>query len=524
MLTKVEVKLNQFHKYKQPDDTIPPGIYYRSGAKPLAGLKALACTEIKSKRFTWLLPYEPWVKRAVEGWTPPEAKWIGKMDLSDDDTVNEVCEFFRIPRTLWDGTADRKPLRNWQRSRLADCCFAVKQFGKYSHGEQAPIGSGKTLYGLVLANAFERSVVCAPKHLQKGWADQAIYWGLPLPKVTTYHSAHHQLDNSPQVVIGDEALYAMNPTTGLHSNLKNLMAGRDVKIAVAYTGSSCSTKPSDLRWLRCTSPGCVPDLHQAWQHLWGNDTELVEVAPEKKVYVTKSWNLDAIAEFIRPYCGVVSLAEIAAELPPVEYRRVRVPCPKDWDLVRKGGGTEAGASKRVAQARQLSDGFILDDIGDAVELNRDKVGAVREIVENTEEPVVIYCAWSHTIEMVAKEFEDERPAILRGGADYGAELARFLNGDTRLIIINTRISTGLNLQKRARLMAFVSNGMSPIDRQQAIGRIVRPGQEHPCVIFDILADGTLDERQLELLQEHSGMSVGMVESMLARELGRKEAA
>lgn len=512
MLTKVEVKSNQFHKYKQPDDTIPPGIYYRSGAKPLAGLKALACTEIKTKRFTWLLPYEPWVKRAVEGWTPPEAKWIGKMDLSDDDTVDEVCEFFKIKRPLW------TKLRNWHKSRLADCAYAVQQFGKYSHGEQAPIGAGKTLYGLILANAFERSVVCAPKHLQKGWADEATKWDLPLPKITTYHSAHHQLDNSPQVVVGDEALYAMNPTTGLHSNLKNLMAGRDVKIAVAYTGSSCSTKPSDLRWLRCTSPGCVPDLHQAWQHLWGNDTELVEVAPEKKVYVTKSWNLDSIAEFIRPYCGVVSLAEIAAELPPVEYRRVRVPCPKDWDLVRKGGGTEAGASKRVAQARQLSDGFILDDIGDAVELSRDKVNAVREIVENTEEAVVIYAAWSHTIDMLSKEFEDDKPAVLRGGSDYGAELARFLDGSTRILIANTRISTGMNLQERCRLMVFVSNDLCPVNRQQAEGRIVRPGQRNGCVIIDVLADGTMDERQLELLKDHRGLSAGMVESMLAREL------
>jgi hypothetical protein len=190
-------------------------------------------------------------------------------------------------------------------------------------------------------------------------------------------------------------------------------------------------------------------------------------------------------------------------------------------LIRNGGGTENGASKRVAQARQIADGFILDDLGDASELDRNKVNAVVEWATSTEEPVVIYAAWDWTVTTLAAELKDENPAVLRGGADYGVELEKFLNGSTRVLIANTRISTGMNLQGRCRLMAFASNGLSPIDRQQAEGRIVRPGQKDGCVIVDFLSEDTLDEKQLEILQNHGELSETMVESMLARELGER---
>lgn len=512
MLQRIEVKPNTYARYKAENEFIPAGIYYKTNARLNTnerlkkGLRSVAAQDEKGQ-FCWLLPYEQWVKRVTEGFTPPEFRLYG-----NDYCETGVREFFDLTPALW------SQLRTWQKQSLADIVACAGKTGGYARSQIARIGAGKTLFGLCVLNSAEKPVAVAPSYLHRGWKEEAIKWGLKMPHITTYESAHHVTGGCDRVVF-DESLALKNPHAVRHQ--KALKLRETAAIAIGFTGSESSVSPMDLRWLNVVSPGCLPNDEVAWRFLWGLDTELKEVAPERKVYVTKTWNHKAIAEFAAPYVGIVDPNAIAAELPEVEYRRVYTPRPARFDMILGGMGTEGGVSKRLSQARTLSDGFFYDDLGTPVEMDSHKLDALAEIVENNDEPIVIWGAWSETVRRAAEKFKAESPAVLTGETgDYGEEIERFRSGSTRLLIANARIAFGMNLQ-RAKLMVFVSNCMYPVLREQAVGRIARPGQKAKgVVVIDLLATGTLDERQLELLTTHKGESEAFIEHRLREEMRR----
>ena len=510
MLTRVEVKPGEYHRYKSPEDFVPPGIYYKTSNKLdghlKSGLRVISATHTIHGGFARLLPYEPWVKRILDQWEPPAAKFHGAIGL-DEKTVAEIVDFYRIKRDLWD------KLRPWQQRELATTAYLAKYEGADHSGLRCPMGGGKTLFGLIVMNAFpDSSVVVARKHLWLDpWCLQAEKFGFPKPRLVTWHSAD-KIEDKPQCVILDEALEAMNPTTDIHADALKLCS--TAKVALGWTATPCSTRPHNWRWLRAISHGCVPDNEKSWMHFFGIDVELKEVAPGKKAYGCTEWDTEAVARFVKPYVRSVSQAEVDAELPPVQQEFIRVPKPPRYETILKGGGTERGAAKRLAQARQASDGFFYDDLGDAVELHQLKIEA-KTLVDSTEEAVVLYAAWDWTVDKLASTLSDHKPAVLKGGSDYAQELNRFLTGETRVLIANARISTGLKLQERCHIMAFLSCDLFPVNLTQAIGRIVRPGQQHSCLVYFIVAEGTLDERIIKTLQEHQDLSAAMVEELLS---------
>lgn len=520
MLQRIEVKPHTYCRYKAPEEQIAAGLYYKTNARLNTnerlkkGLRSIAAQDDKG-RFCWLLPYEPWVKQVTEGFVPPETNLYGKGDLTDKKFVAALLDYFGITQDLFNS------LRQWQRAGLADIALCVSHAGSYARSQIARIGAGKTLFGLCVLNSAEMPVAVAPLHLHRSWLEEAKKWNLRAPRMTSYESAHHVAGSCDRVVF-DESLNLMNPHAVRHQ--KALKLRGPAKIAVGFTGSESSTSPMNLRWLNVVSPGCLPNDETAWRFLWGLDTELVEVAPERKAYVTKTWNHKAIAEFVAPYVGIVDPNEIAAELPDISYQRIYTPKPARWDMILGGAGTEGGQSKRLSQARTLSDGFFYDDLNNPVDMDTNKLDALATIVEQNDEPIVIWGAWGHTINMAAERFKDEKPAVLTGETDdYGAEIERFRSGETRILLANGRISTGMNLQ-RAKLMVFVSNCMFPVLREQAVGRIARPGQKAKgVVVIDLLATGTLDERQLDLLTTHKGESEAFVEARLREELRRLKA-
>lgn len=516
MLERIEVK-NNYCRYKSPGEMIPDGLYYRTNArlnlneKLKKGLRAVPAQN-EQGRFCWLLNYEPWVKRLIEGYEPPEYRLYDQVDLEDPDTEQVVKDEFFLPSGIWE------TLRVWQRQKLADVAVCLQKAGFYRRGIVAPIGSGKTLFGLCVAAGAKRPCVLAPSHLHSTWADEARKFGLGCPYISTYESAHHVCE-APDCVIMDEVLAVKNEATIRHQ--KALKLCKDAKVVIGYTGTPSSVNPMDLRWLRVSCPGCVPAEETAWRFLWGKDTELVEVAPEKKVYVTKTWDKDGLAEFTKPYLGIISAKEIASELPAVTYQRIYLPRPRRFDMVLRGAATEGGASKRIAQARQMTDGFFYDDLDQPMDIDTVKLDALEELVNGTEEPVVIFAAWSHTVACAAERFKSHDPAVLSGDrGNYGDQILRFREGKTRLLIANGRISTGMNLQ-RSRIEVFMSNHANPTDRVQAEGRVVRPGGEHEgVVIYDLICKDTLDEKTLDTLKSHSSESEGFVLSALEKEFKR----
>lgn len=536
MLTKLTVRPRQYSLWKPASDTtsdtvwVEPGDYYcvRGSIKKeyretfKQRLAPLACNDDRGK-FCWLMPYERWVKDVYDG------RIYKKPYEVEDSNENrqELADALGVDRKLVD------KLRNWQRLMLYEHEVEHAAGESYRRAAVVRVGGGKSLFGLLLSRRYDRSAVLAPAYVHKSWIDEAAKWGLDCPTLSTYQSAHKI--GEVQCLIVDEALLVANPITKVHGNALGLSS--TAKCVVGLTGTPQSTSPMDLRWLRVVYPGCVPAEEKPWKFLFGKDTELVEVKPGLQSYVTKTWDQDFVAKFVSPYVHTVKPQEIIRELPEVSYVRLTVPAPEQYKLILKGAATERGKSKALAQARMCSDGCITDDNGRILaELNTSKRDTIWQYLESIGEPAVIFARWDYMVQGLADTLrtmlrtklrvQDEGlygggVSVLCGGADYDNEIGKFLDGTNRYLVANSGISQGMNLQERARVVIFASWSLKPTDREQAIGRVWRPGQKNGVIVVDVVAENTLDETTVALLEKHKDRNEGFIESALAEEFRRQ---
>lgn len=511
MLYLKTVEPEQYKRYKS-EDFVPAGTYYVASGRfsdvQKKQLSPIACSS-KTGAFCWLLPAERWIKVLADGFTPPERNLYGRVRPTPGSLAHLRDVYGLRAEVL-------EQQRKWQTTALMDAVHSLETTNFYRRGYVAPLGAGKTLHGLALTQLGDNPLVVAPKYLHDEWRTEARKWGFDEPEVTTYQSAHKHKNHD--VIVCDEILCAKNPETKNHANVVGI--AETAKVVVGLTGSPSSVTPMDLRWLRAIYPGCVPLSEKSWRFLFGLDTELKEIAPGRSVYVTKTWDQEKISNFTAPYLLTVNIAEIQDELPEVQYKRIVVPRCQHFDALKKGAATEAGSSKALSQARMCSDGFITDDLKNVVDLDSNKLDALAEFVESTDEPIIIAAAWTESVSKICDRFKDLYPARLDGetSGDYGGEVDRFRAGETRLLVLNARIAEGLNLQANCRLLVFYSNCAYPIKRKQLIGRIVRPGQTRGVIVTDLVSENTLDDATIKVLNNHSDQSEAFVLEALRAEL------
>lgn len=121
------------------------------------------------------------------------------------------------------------------------------------------------------------------------------------------------------------------------------------------------------------------------------------------------------------------------------------------------------------------------------------------------EPVVLY-GWHHEVyDIWATEFARAGfyPAFYTGRESLSqkeANKARFLNGETNLLIMSLRAGAGLDgLQERSSVVVFGEFDWSPSMHIQDIGRLARDGQplDRPVVAYYVAADEGADPFMLE---------------------------
>ena len=498
-----------WYRYKT-QTPIRPGLYWQFEQRRPDDLTkrrlGLIAALTPSGEFRWLAPRADWVRWVVQGLFVKEQTVYGTQ--VDEGWIRETIG------------AAYDAARPYQQRFIQDAAVCIQRGWAYRRACLMGLGGGKTLTALCVGAFGERVVVLAPRHVHDTWKNEAAKWGLPCPEISTYESAH-KIGGEVDVLILDECLRCANPDTQRSAATRSL--SERASVVVALTGTPTAGRgPLDWRWLDVVRPGCVPQEETPWRFLFSDATEYKEVAPGKKAYVTPAngWNVERIAQWVNPFVYRVDTSELLAHLPPVQYQTLRVPQPRDWDVVVRGAATERGTMKRVSQARMLSDGFVYDDQGSPVRVNSDKATAIREFVEGLGEPVVVVARWRESIAHLARELAAFDPAVVASeSADVAWQLQRFRSGQTSVLIISARYGEGIDgLQDRARVLVFMSNG-SANDRKQMEGRLFRHGQQRGCVVVDVVSEGTMDERQIELIRTQSDLAESQVDKILSCEFG-----
>jgi hypothetical protein len=507
----VSVKPEQLKKYTG-DEFYPEGHYYfttnKEPKEDLLKMNAKYAKYKNGKHFGWIAPATEWRIRlkeriAANPWAGIKKK---KFNLEKD-----------LPKIHSEG---KLKYRKYQEKFLSDVKTLLSSNQRYTKSLIAPLGSGKTLMGLgAIELAGGKGIVVAPKYLHDQWKREAITFGFEVPLIITYESAHKYQYQDIDAVIFDENLRTKNPAANRSKACKALAA--NCKLAMGMTATPNSSKgAADWRHINTCHPNALPDEETAIKLIWGKNVRLDYVpASRQKTWVVDGWDDEAIAEFISPYVHMIDQKELKQSMPSVNYVKILLNKPSEYDDVLEGFYTERTFSKCIAQCRQLTSGFFTNDDDEVIQDNTIKLDWIRQFMEdNPEETIVIFSTHIGSQRNLEKQLAEFNPAVIVGdGRKTGPELKRFQDGLTKVMICSAQLTEGMNLHKVCRTAIFESNGLSPVMRKQAIGRIERPNSAWSGVtIYDLCCENTFDEKLLDLLEKHIDFSEKQILELLVK--------
>ena len=199
-----------------------------------------------------------------------------------------------------------------------------------------------------------------------------------------------------------------------------------------------------------------------------------------------------IKQKLQPHMGIKAYAEKAIEAIKLI-------------VTKKGKSNYRALESEYLRLRQLSSGFMTlkgeDD--DKIQVKFDenpKLDALQALVEAMPHgcKMIIFHHFVYTNQIISdrlKEMGVKHARVYGRSKDPIGELRRFkTDPDCTILVINSKSgSSSLNLQI-ANYVVFFEQPDSAIDRQQAERRVWRPGQEKRVWIYDLILDGTMDNR------------------------------
>ena len=146
---------------------------------------------------------------------------------------------------------------------------------------------------------------------------------------------------------------------------------------------------------------------------------------------------------------------------------------------------------------QYSGGAVYDSDHEWHKVGDSKMEALHDIVEATEEPVLVFYQYQHEKDRILAEFTDCHPETFNGEPEI---LQRWNNQEIRLLLCHpASVAYGLNMQDGGRIIIWYSPTWNLELYQQANARLYRQGQEKPVLLYHIVASGTMDERVMASL-------------------------
>lgn len=169
----------------------------------------------------------------------------------------------------------------------------------------------------------------------------------------------------------------------------------------------------------------------------------------------------------------------------------------------------ANMAIRATKCLQASNGFLYTDTGESVHLHDGKLDALEALVEsaNGQSLFVAYQFRSDLDRLKkrfpkARTFEDSK--TLR---DWNAGRIQML------LAYPASVGHGLNFQQGGHIVVWYGLTWSLEHYQQLNARLYRQGQTQPVFIYHLIAQGTMDERVMSVLQGKASMQDALMDAL-----------
>lgn len=239
-------------------------------------------------------------------------------------------------------------------------------------------------------------------------------------------------------------------------------------------------------------------------------------------WIPKQGAEEAIYKRLEGLCMSMKSADYLT-MPECIYNVVKVPLEaKAWKLYRemerdalfelKGQViTAANAATVTGKLLQLAQGAVYDEGGSWHVIHDAKIDALEDIVEAANgKSVLVYYAFKSDLERLKAAFPDA--VELRTEAD----VERWNDWKIPMLLAHPdSAGHGLNLQNGGCIMVWFGLTWSLEKYQQANARLYRQGQSQTVVIHHLIAEGTVDERVMRVLEGKATAQDELMEAVKA---------
>lgn len=217
-----------------------------------------------------------------------------------------------------------------------------------------------------------------------------------------------------------------------------------------------------------------------------------------------------------------------AELPPVSFLQFRIKMPKSAVEAYRAFKRErvltiqddtvlaANAGVLCGQLLQMTSGEIYKTDEDGrhvgiVNLHTEKLAALDDLIDSANgQPVIIFYWFQHERDRILRHLGPRARQLLSA-----ADIQDWNNGKIEVLLLHpASAGHGLNLQRGGHIAVWYTLPNWNLELyEQANARIYRQGQQHPVLIYQILAEGTIDEDMLSALAAKSMTQQALIKAL-----------
>lgn len=357
------------------------------------------------------------------------------------------------------------------------------------------------------------------------YVDEAFFY-----KIVSHHTVGNDLqeinDAGFELIILDEAQRIKNWKAKISQNIKKLSS----EYAIVLTGTPLENKLEELySVVQFIDPFRLGALYRFLHNHQITDSETSKVIGYK--------DLNRVGEILSDILIRRTKKKVLRQLPARQDKNLFVPMTKEQMTIhdecyetvcklvnrwrRIGFLPEKDRQRLMINLNMMrmvcNSTFILDQETRHDTKIAELMGILEEVFSMESEKVVIFSQWERMTRLVAAELDDlgVQYEHLHGGVPSKERKDLLLNfqhdPETKVFLSTDAGSVGLNLQSAAYLINL-DIPWNPAVLEQRIGRIFRMGQKKKVNIINLVANGTIEHRMLDVLKFKSSMAEGVLDA------------
>lgn len=212
-------------------------------------------------------------------------------------------------------------------------------------------------------------------------------------------------------------------------------------------------------------------------------------------------NFERLKRKLADYGAVFMKTEEVMDLPKQNFIIQKLSKPKLYSKFMKNSIVEVDNTTLVGDTR-LTKRLYARQL--CAMYNQDKYDAVKDLLESTQDRVVIFYNFNEELNRLKSIIGDDRPISEVNGSVK--DLTNFENEDNTVLLVQYQAGAmGLNLQKANKIIYFSLTESSDLF-EQSKKRIHRIGTTQPCFYYLLMCENTVEEdiyKALQLKQDYN---------------------